>query len=114
MVPESKSVLAKLATLESRTRMVALALSVVEISATQSTGTSAPRSAVMVAVLPINRARRRGCGSCRFVIGMVVMVACTDATLPMFLDTSFKTSGIDRDDRGWVGIRREKNWVFGG
>ena len=37
----------------------------------------------MVALLPINLARRRGCGSCRFVIGMLAMVACADATLPV-------------------------------
>jgi hypothetical protein len=39
--------------------------------------------AVMVALLPIKRARRRGCGSCRFATGMVAMVACAEATQPV-------------------------------
>jgi len=33
--------------------------------------------------VPISLARRRGCGSCRFEIGMVAIVACAEATLPV-------------------------------
>jgi hypothetical protein len=53
-----------------RQRMVAVSGSEVEMRATASMAVSAPRSTRMLAVLPSNRARSRGCGSSRFDRGM--------------------------------------------